>query len=361
VLTLDHLGQQDVRRETADLLSLVDRSSGSSGWLKEAFVQNPREFDAMINYEALMIEANQALSAAGQEVLHVIYPANGMAVADSPLAYVAKGDAAKEEAFLALQQYLLSEEVQEQLLALGGRAGLIGLAAGGDPDVWNKTWGIDLDRAIAPIPTPEAKVIREALTLYQTQLRKPSLTIWVLDVSGSMEGAPIDQLKRAMGLLLDPEQAALNLLQPSARDVTVVIPFNDQIIDIWSIEGNDLAALATLERRVGLLRAGGGTDLYRALTSAVTELAAYHDKGTLFDYLPAIIAMTDGASDETNKAAFRAFLERQPFGRDVPIHSVALGQADEQQLRELSETTIGRLFHAKDDLAGALRSAKGYN
>ena len=58
----------------------------------------------MINYEAMMIEANQELQRLGPaEALYVIYPANGMAVADSPLAYVSKGDAAKEEAFLALQ------------------------------------------------------------------------------------------------------------------------------------------------------------------------------------------------------------------------------------------------------------------
>jgi Ca-activated chloride channel family protein len=361
VLTMDHLADAQVREQTSALLGLVDRSSGSSGWLKTAFVENRQRFDAMFNYEALIIEANQDLIRSGGEPLYVVYPANGLAVADSPLAYVSKGDQAKEEAFLALQAHLLSEPVQQELLALGRRAGLIGLAGGGSTAVWNPEWGIDLDRAIAPIPTPEQRVIREALTLYQTELRKPSLTIWVLDVSGSMEGEPIQQLKQAMRLLLDPDQAALNLLQPSSRDVTMVIPFNGAPVAEWRVDGNDPASLASLLGKVELLRAESGTDLYRALGSAVENLSRFNDEGTLFDYLPAIVAMTDGASDERNKQAFRRYLQSMPFGRDIPIHAIAFGQADEGQLRELADASIGRLFKAGDDLSSALRKAKGYN
>ncbi|MEM7686516.1 MAG: substrate-binding domain-containing protein, partial [Pseudomonadota bacterium] len=361
VLTSDHLNDSQVRSDVSDLLRLVDRSSGSSGWLKDSVVENPAAFDGMINYEALIIEANQLLKRTGGEPLYVVYPASGMAVADSPLAYVSKGDGAKEEAFLALQQHLLSSDVQEQLLELGRRAGLIGLAGGGSQDVWNPDWGIDLNRAIAPIPTPTSAVIREALTLYQTELRKPSLTVWVLDVSGSMEGDPISQLKQAMRLLLDPEAAALNLLQPSSKDVTIVIPFNGRVEQRWMIEGNDPAQLATLQRNVDRLQAGGGTDLYFALGQALEMLDGYHRQGTLFDHLPAIIAMTDGASDETNKTPLREYIDSLAFGRDIPIHSIAFGQADETQLRELSDASIGRMFKAKGDLANALRKAKGYN
>lgn len=70
-------------------------------------VGNPQAYDAIINYEAMVPEANEELSGTGQEPLHLIYPANGLAVADSPLGYVDKGDAAVEEAFLALQAHLL--------------------------------------------------------------------------------------------------------------------------------------------------------------------------------------------------------------------------------------------------------------
>lgn len=362
VLTAEHLEDPAVLAAVRDLLAQIDRSSGSSGWLKESFVGAPALFDAMFNYEALMIEANQELEQNGQEPLYVIYPANGLSVADSPLGYVDKGDDTKEEAFLSLQAHLLSDPVQSQLLALGRRTGLLGLSTGrADPSVWRRDWGIDLDRAIAPVPAPSAAVIGEALTLYQTELRKPSLTVWVLDVSGSMEGEPLEQLKSAMRLLLDPDAAAVNLLQPSRRDVTIILPFNERTYDPVAFEGSAAAELARAERMVEQLQAGGGTDLYRAIVVALDTLRPYAEAGTLFDYLPAIVAMTDGASDTINRDYMLNALSQSGFGRDVPIHSIAFGNADTEQLQELSAQTVGRMFTAGSDLAKALRSAKGYN
>ena len=76
-------------------LSGVDRSSGSSDWLKDMFLQG--DFDAMVNYECLVIQANQELEAQGREPLYVVYPTDGLTIADSPLAYVDQGDGEKEE------------------------------------------------------------------------------------------------------------------------------------------------------------------------------------------------------------------------------------------------------------------------
>ena len=362
VLTSDILADPALQDRVRSFLATVDRSSGSSGWLKDALVANPDAYDAMFNYESAILEANQALTAAGQEPLYIIYPANGLSVADSPLAYVSKGDAATEAAFLSLQEFLLSPETQKTLSGLGRRSGLIGMdAEGADPAVWRRDWGVDLTRAIAPIPTPEAGVIAEALRLYQTELRKPSLTIWVLDVSGSMEGQPIEEMKQAMRLLLDRKAAAVNLLQPSRRDVAIILPFSDTTLTPILAEGDSDTVLEYALTQVNALEAGGGTDLYLALDQALELLQTYADDGTLRDYLPAIVAMTDGASDTVNRDAFLADVAARSFGRDVPIHAIAFGNADEEQLQALTDGSIGRLFQSDDGLAEALRQAKGYN
>jgi len=330
--------------------------------LKDALVANPAAYDAMFNYESTVLETDQALTAAGQEPLYILYPANGLSVADSPLAYIDRGDPGKEAAFLKLQEFLLSAETQKALSDLGRRSGLIGMEAQDpDPAVWNAAWGADIKRDIAPVPTPSSEVIAEALSLYQTELRKPSLTVWVLDISGSMGGEPIDQLKQAMALLLDKQSAAVNLLQPSRRDVTIIIPFSDRFGQPIIVKGSDDRDLAAALAQVNALEANGGTDLYGALGNAIKTLQPYKDDGTLFNYLPAIVAMTDGASDMVNFRYFTQVRDRSGFGKDIPIHAIAFGEADMSQLTALTEGSIGRLFTAGDDLAGALRQAKGYN
>lgn len=57
----------------------------------------------------------------GKEPLQIIYPYDGLSIADSPLGYVDHGDAQKEEAFLRFQETLLSDEIQSQIESTGRR------------------------------------------------------------------------------------------------------------------------------------------------------------------------------------------------------------------------------------------------
>ncbi|MBU0654903.1 MAG: substrate-binding and VWA domain-containing protein [Gammaproteobacteria bacterium] len=361
-LGMQHLQDPAVREKVQRLLSTTNRSSGSSGWLKEAFVEHPDRFDAMFNYEALVIEANRALTQQGQEPLYAIYPQDGLSVADSPLGFIDKGDQAKEDLFLKLQKHLLSAEVQKQIEGMGRRTGLLGMTvANPDQAIWNPAWGINTDKTIASIPTPQQAVIQEALNMYQTELRKPSLTVWVLDVSGSMAGDGIRDLKQAMTTLLDPVQASEHLLQQGAKDVTLIIPFNSTVQAVWKVEGNNPEQLAAALGNVQSLEASGGTDLYEGLVTALQQLRYYQADGTLWNYLPAIVAMTDGRSDDANLFAFQEALRTLPFAGDVPIHAIAFGDADEQQMEALTAQSVGRFFKARGDLPGMLRDAKGYN
>lgn len=361
LLTLDTLNDPALQDAMRTLLAQVNRSSGSSGWLKDALVAHPEAYDAMFNYESTVLEANQALTAAGAEPLYIVYPANGLAMSDSPLGFIDHGDAAKSKAFHDLQTMLLTPETQARIEALGRRTGLLAAGGTGDPQVWRKDWGADYAKTFSPIPMPSAEVIRAALNLYQSELRKPSLTIWVLDTSGSMDGEPLQKLKTAMDLLLDKKVAEANLLQPSSRDVTIIIPFNSAPDQPFQIVGNADADLGRALAMVNSLQAGGGTDIYAALRVALQQIQTYADDGTLRNYLPAIVAMTDGASDQANQQAFYDDLAKRSFGRDVPIHAISFGDADMEQLKTLTNTAIGRIFDSGGDLAAAMRDAKGYN
>lgn len=359
VLTAENLQDPEVQQNVRRLLRRVDRSSGSSGWLKDMFVQNWTRFDAMVNYEAMVIEANREAMSRGQEPLWAVYPADGLTIADSPLGYVDKGDAGKAKLFQALQDYLLSPQVQDRIGDLGRRTGLLGLdASGADRSAFNPEWGIDLERVISPIPLPGETVIREALDLYQTALRKPSLTVYVLDFSGSMRGDGETQLKEAMSTLLEPERARRYLLQPSAQDIHLVLPFDGLPRDVWSASGNDPQELRQLLFKILESQAGGGTDIYAATSAALQTLGTF--EGQMREMFPAIILMSDGKSSD-NLDALRQTMEDVPYGYDVPVFSIAFGDADAGQLKAISEMTSARFFDGKTDLVKAFRHAKGYN
>ncbi|MDP9368105.1 MAG: substrate-binding and VWA domain-containing protein [Chloroflexota bacterium] len=356
VLTSAMLHEPAVVERTKRILSLVDRSAGASGFLRDLFLQQYDAFDGMVNNESAVIAANQQLSAEGRDPLYVVYPVDGLAIADWPLGYVDRGDVAKAEFFAKLQDYLLSPDVQKELLAQGRRTGLGLNPIGADPKVFNPDWGIDLDRVIQPITLPPPDVIREALVLYQTALRKPSFTVFCLDFSGSMEGQGVKDLKSAMGILLQPDQAARYFLQPSTGDVTIVIPFDDETINQWRVDGNDPAALRDLLGRVIVQAPGGGTNIYAPVIAALDAMEGVN----MEDYSPAIILMTDGRSNHGDFAGLQTRLGQGSPGR-VPVYAILFGDASKDQLIEITEATAGRIFDGRTDLIGAMREAKGYN
>ncbi len=167
VLTEKMVKDPQVQNDVTTLLAGIDRSSGSSEWLKDLFLKG--DYDAMVNYESLIITINEALEAEGKEPLHVVYLEDGLSISDSPLGYVDHGDKNKEEAFLKLQDYLLSEEIQAEISKLGRRTGY------GTTATITDRWGVQPSRVLSPMKMPSPEVINLSLELYQTQFRKPLL------------------------------------------------------------------------------------------------------------------------------------------------------------------------------------------
>ena len=350
-LTSEDLQKPDLQADIRELLSGVERSSGSSDWLKDMFLEG--DYDAMVNYECLIIDANQQLEEEGKEPLYVVYPYDGLSIADSPLGYVDHGDAEKEEAFLAVQEYLLSDKAQAEIEATGRRINAGGVSKE-NQDVFNSDWGIDTERILSPIQMPEAAVLTEALNVYQTSFKKPSLNIYCLDFSGSMSGTGEEQLKEAMAQILLQENARKNFLQANAGEVNEVVFFDDTILDVQAAADDSDEALAELNQKVADFQIAGGTDIYRAAAEAL-EIASGYD---LTNYTPAIILMTDGRSNY-NYSNFEEVWNR--YEEDIPIFSITFGDADPSQLEELAKISGGRVFDGTKDLTAAFRSVKGYN
>ena len=353
-ITLADLESSQLQQDMTRLLSGIERSSGSSEWLMDMFLEG--DYDAMVNYECLVISTNQKLESEGKEPLYVVYPYDGLSIADSPLGYVDHGEKGKEEAFLKVQEYLLSDSVQNEIQRTGRRTGYAGVKKE-NKDIFKSEWGIDTERILSTITMPSSEVLTQALNLYQSKLRKPSLTVYCLDFSGSMIGEGNDQLVQAMAQVLLQENAEKNFLQAGERDVNLVITFDNGVIHTYEAKDASPQSLESLYKAVEEERPGGGTDIYLPAIEALREMRENYD---LTQYTPAVILMTDGKSNgNMDFGDFQDFYLQEQM--DVPVFSIMFGQAQESQLDELADLTNARVFDGREDLIGAFRSVKGYN
>lgn len=352
-LTEADLDNPSLKEDISSFLSGIDRSSGSSDWLKDMFLEG--DFDAMVNYECLIIDANEQLVSEGKEPLYVVYPYDGLSIADSPLGYVDHGDEKKKEAFLDVQEYLLSDEAQNEIQKTGRRTGFEGVSKE-NLKYFNADWGIDTERILSSISMPNEKVLMKALNLYQTSFRKPSLNVYCLDYSGSMTGNGNEQLVKAMEQVLIQKNAEENLLQAGQDEVNIIITFDDGILNVYEENGNDADRLEALFTTVQNEEIGGGTDMYLAASYGLQMIV---DNYNLENYTPAIILMTDGASVTAHQEDFIDLYDE--LGVDVPVFSIMFGDASSEQLEELAALTNARVFDGRKDLVAAFRSVKGYN
>ncbi len=341
------------REKVKTLLKGVARSSGSSGWLKDLYLssaQGGSPFDGMWNYEAVIKETNDALKGQGGELLYAIYPADGATYADAPLGYVEHSqDKAVKTFFDALQAYMLSADVQGQVAA-DGRRTAPGMAHPAAPE---PAWNFDPSRVVASIALPEANVIARALLLYQEVLRRPSLTAICLDFSGSMQGEGERQVSAAMGILFDPAQASRSLIQWTQADRIIILPFDAEVRRVLQGDGTS-GAQARLLEAVRTEHADGGTDMYACAERAMMAMQPYLATG---QFLPAIVIMTDGRSEQ-----HQGFIENwRREGHQIPIFGVTFGDAEKSQLDDLAEATRARVFDGGTNLTEAFRSVRGYN
>ena len=353
VITAEDLDNEELKTNLTTILSGVNRSSGSSDWLKDLFLES--DYDAMVNYESIIIDTNKELVARGEEPLYVIYPQDGLGIADSPLGYIDNSNKEKEEIFLKLQDYLISDEVKPKLLELGRRTSFAINFENSNPETFNSDWGIDTKKVLNVMKMPTADVIQKALNMYQTELRKPSLTVYCLDYSGSMAGNGVTSLRSAMSMLLDQTKAKNYMLQASTKDVTIVIPFDNNVLDIWKAEGNDETTLLELQSKIDSLDPQGGTDIYKPLIKAMDEIKKYN----VSDYTTSIILMSDGKS---NVNSYNQVVEEwNQENLDIPIFSITFGESDDRELQALADFSTARVFDGKDNLEKAFKQAKGYN
>ena len=311
------------------------------------------DYEAVVTYETSIININKKLEEQGREPLYIIYAKDGVSISDSPLAYIDNSDKDKLEIFEKLQSYILSEEGQQELLKTGRRVWYGGVNPNADKTIFNPNWGIDTTKYLVPVKYPSTAVIKKALALYQSELRKPTHTVFCLDYSGSMSGEGEQQLVSAMKYILTEEEASKNMLQFSSKDKISVITFNQEIKNKWNIE-NGVQTQELIEN-IENEEPTGMTNIYLATSEALNILKTEDiDKYNL-----SIILMTDGLSNKGNFYDVKKLYTN--IGRDIPVYSIMFGSASASQLDDIAKISNAKVFDGRTNLLEAFKKVRSYN
>lgn len=344
---LDAAGIEKVAPRLKQFFSAQSLTAGSSGWLSEAFTRNGAEVDALINYESVLL----SLNASGKltEPLTLVYPSDGVITADYPLTLLGSAPSHAHDSYAKLTKYLLKPEVQQRIATQAFRR----------PAVQGVTFNGQAELKELPFPGALETVDR-LIAAFFDRLRRPARTIYVIDVSGSMTGNRIKDLKAALVALTGAGDTKFERFHN--REQVTLVPFSTKTRPPQQFtvpETEPEAELARIRRFAEGLEIGGGTAIYDSLTTAfgIAKVQAAKDP----DRFTSIVLMTDG--ENTNGLRFPAFRDRYPglAVKGVPVFPVLFGSASEQEMRQLAELTGGEAFDARNQpLEQVFKEIRGY-
>jgi Ca-activated chloride channel family protein len=313
----------------------------STGFFAEnMFTRGPAYLSAAVLYENLVVESYlDARYQAKPFPVVAIYPKEGTYWSDHPYAVLDLPSVGPEvrEGAEAFKKYLLSAERQRAALQrFGFRPADPAIPLGPPLD---RAHGIDPDKPQNVLPNPRVAVTRRILEGFEAVKRPVSVT-FVIDVSGSMNGAPLQGAKAGARVFLEGLPAG---------DTVRLLFFNQK--PRWHAERSQpvAAARARLVSAVEASFADGGTALYDAILAALRPAA-----GEAANAARAVVVLSDG-QDTDSKAKLPALLEalrrgstpgEDDAGGSPPrLFTIAYGdKADTKVLREIAEAAGGAFF-----------------
>ncbi len=328
-------------------------TAGSSGWLADSYVKAQDTLDGMVNYESVLLSLNE--SGQLREKLTLIYPQEGIITADYPLLLI---NGEKREQYDKLVAYLRSPDFQQQIMERTLRRPVI-------PQV--KLSAKFSSQLLVELPFPNsADVVDTLLIAYNDEQRIPSHAIFVLDISGSMEGNRLRDLKQALvGLTGVDSSLTGQFSRFRNREQLTLMPFSSVVHDVRDFNITDVAtdsqSMQSIRDYVEGLNTQGGTAIYSSLQQAY--LFAQDARKTNPDLYYSIVLMSDGENNEgISSDEFTNFYNSLPAeAQSVRTFSILFGDANEKAMTAIAELTNGRMFNAKSESLGVIfKQIRGY-
>lgn len=158
----------------------------------------------------------------------------------------------------------------------------------------------------------------------------------VLDGSGSMKGAKLEQAKRA---------AAKALLQLGPRDWFSCIVLGKELETL--VPSQQVSDPAAIVRKIRSIKAVGGTSLFGGLSRAASEIRQNSKRA----FVHRILVLSDGAANEGPSSA--RLLERLGISlrkENISVSTIGIGeQYNEDLLFRLADKSDGNFHHANSE------------
>ncbi|MFZ2725004.1 MAG: VWA domain-containing protein [Methylococcaceae bacterium] len=347
----DVLTAQDVDAEKLKtFFSGHNLTAGSSGFLSDRYLREQAKVDGIFNYESELLKLNR--NPLLKEKLVLVYPKEGMVIADYPLILLNK---ARTEDYQKVIAYLKSAEFQSWQMRNTDRRPVNTSVVLGEQ--FPKSYLMDL-----AFPNNIATV-NEILFAYLNDRKKPSHSFFVLDLSGSMTGNRISALKQAMNNLTgDDTSLTGKFAQFRQRELVTIITFNHAIKETKTfVIDKDSHGLQDIKTYINSLQVNGGTAIFSALKKAY-DLAAQAIQ-TEPNRFYSVVLMTDGLNqDGINYTEFNNFYVNHANNiSGIATFPILFGEANSDEMQNLAQLTGGKVFDSrKSSLAEAFKQIRGY-
>ena len=335
-LTVDDLKNPKVKKFLKTAESAIEHYGMSNSWIDNFMrTKGPGYLSAAVQYENTIIESNRKHGSTPFKLV-AVYPKEGafwtrhpMGIPDAEWVTPLKRHAA--ELYI---DYLLEEETQRKAMEIGLRPVSQTISV---RDPFTAEYGVQTDISkVKAFRVPDERVLRRVRELWE-EAKMPASIVLLLDISGSMQGEPLENAKKGALTFID---------KMNKWDELEVITFNHNVKTLVNLnQVRDNGEIAKM--KIQNLHANGDTRLYDAINEGLGSIREHRMK--VADRRYGLIVLSDGMDTKSNLPSSK-LLSNLPKG-DSPdvlkLFTIAYGSgADRKILIEIAQATNARMFQS---------------
>lgn len=286
--------------------------------------RGPTFLGAGIMYESTVLQYGRSTEPDG---LVPVYPFEGTFVAAHPACVNENAGTQQQEAARLFRDYLTGADGQTRAVAHGLRPVNNTVPAAAPLDAAH---GVDLAQPQTVFGAPGIDAVYSIQEIWQAA-RKDVNMVMLLDVSGSMRGSKMENMR----------QAAIQFVQQMGdEDYLTLIAFSDALNVVVDHEQVGTFREAIVAQIQGL-EARGDTALYDAIGLGAERIA----ETTTPQTTNALVVLTDGLDTYSYRYSFDERLIDAAAANGTTVFTIAYGSdADETLLQELAQRTFGNFY-----------------